>query len=49
MVHFPGENGENGGRINISGGKVPQIRGKMVHFPGENGGKRKKTVKIPNK
>ena len=36
---FPGENGENGGRINISGGKVPQIRGKMVHFPGENGGK----------
>ncbi|MBO8482166.1 MAG: hypothetical protein IAC87_06440 [Muribaculum sp.] len=25
----------NGGKINISGGKVPQIRGKMVHFPGE--------------
>ena len=37
---FPGENGENGGRINISGGKVPQIPGKMVHFPGKNGKKR---------
>ena len=33
MVHFPGKNGENGGRINIFEGKVPQIRGNLVHFP----------------
>ena len=33
MVHFPGKNGENGGRINIFEGKVPLIRGNLVHFP----------------
>ena len=32
---FPEKKRRNGGKINISGGKVPQIRGKMVHFPGE--------------
>ena len=33
LVHFPGKNGENGGKINIFEGKVPPIRGKVVHFP----------------
>ena len=31
---FPGKNGKNGGKINISSGKVPRIRGNLVHFPG---------------
>ena len=31
---FPGENGENDSKINISGGKVHLIPGKLVHFPG---------------
>ena len=34
LVHFPRKNGENGGRINIFGGKVPGSRGNLVHFPG---------------
>jgi len=33
MVHFPGKNGENGGKINISSGKVPGICRNTVHFP----------------
>ena len=37
MVHFPGKNGENGGRINIFEGKVPLIHGNLVHFPGKDG------------
>jgi hypothetical protein len=36
LVHFPGKNGENGGRINIFEGKVPQIPGKLVHFSPKN-------------
>ena len=30
---FPGKNSENGGKINIFEGKVPQIPGRLVHFP----------------
>ena len=37
MVHFPGKNSENGGRINIFEGKVHRMTGKLVHFPGKNG------------
>ena len=33
MVHFPGKNSENGGKINIFEGKVHRMTGKVVHFP----------------